>query len=106
MAFRPVSTTLALAVGTSASSVTLTTIPTGIVPTGLALLAFANGTEPVFINWTGTAVLPASGSPTSGVWVPAGQQVMILPPAGALTTVSAIAASTGTTLYLTQAIPA
>lgn len=106
MAFRPVSTTLALAVGTSASSVTLTTIPSAVVPSGLALLAFASGTEAVFINWKGTAVLPTSSNPQSGVWVPAGQQVMILPPAGALTTVSAIASATGTTLYLTQVIPA
>lgn len=96
--------TQALVVGTTASSITLTFAPTGVVPTGIQLLLFANGTAPVFVSFTGAAVIPVAGTPQEGIWVPAGQQIPVTPPPDAITTLSAIATATGTTLYITQGL--
>ena len=94
--------TQALVVGTTASSITLTFAPSGVVPSGLQLLLFANGPASVFVSFTGAAVIPVAGTPQEGVWVPAGLAVVITPPTDAVVTLSAIAAATGTTLYVTQ----
>ena len=94
--------TQALVVGTTASSLTLAFAPSGIVPTGLSISLFANGSAAVFVSFTGTAVIPVAGTPQEGLWVPAGQIRTVTAPTDALTTLSAIAAATGTTLYVTQ----
>ena len=94
--------TQALVVGITASSITLTFAPSGIVPSGLQLLLFANGTAPVFVSFTGSAVIPTAGTPQEGIWIPAGIEKAITPPTDSVVTLSAIAAATGTTLYVTQ----
>ena len=105
-AFRPCSdtqaTTQAVVVGTAASSMTLSFAPNGSLPSNAQVLLFANGPASVFVCATGTAVIPVAGTPSSGFWVPAGQAMIITPPADAGATWSVIAEATGTTLYVTQ----
>lgn len=105
-AFQPLpaasATTQALVVGTTASSLTIAFAPSGIVPTGLSLLLYASGPNSVFVSFTGTAVIPVAGTPQEGVWVPAGLPVVLTAPTDSTVTLSAIAAATGTTLYVTQ----
>ena len=107
-AFRPVTvaqaTTQALVVGTAASSITLSFAPGGAPPSNSQLLLFADGPANVFVSFTGTAVIPVAGTPQEGVWAPAGLPIVITPPGDATVTLSAIAAATGTTLYVTQGI--
>ena len=91
-----------LVVGTTASSLTLAFAPSGIVPPGLSILFFTIGSNPVFVSFTGTAVIPTPGTPQEGLWVPAGLPIVVTAPTDSLTTLSAIAAATGTTLYVTQ----
>ncbi len=105
-AFQPLpvakATTQAVVVGTTASSLTVPFAPNGIVPSGLQVLLFANGPAAVFLSFTGAAVIPVAGTPQEGVWVPAGTSIVVTPPTDALVTWSVIAATTGTTLYVTQ----
>ncbi len=105
-AFQPLpaakATTQALVVGTTASSLPLAFAPSGVVPTGLSICLYANGPSPVFVSFTGTAVIPVAGTPQEGVWVPAGLPVVLTAPTDSTVTLSAIAAATGTTLYVTQ----
>ncbi len=105
-AFQPLpaakATTQAVVVGTTATSVPVAFAPKGIVPTGLQFLLFADGSANVFVSFTGTAVIPVAGTPQEGVWVPAGLTIVITAPADCATSLSVIAATTGTTLYVTQ----
>ncbi|MHB1937619.1 MAG: hypothetical protein ACYCOR_13665 [Acidobacteriaceae bacterium] len=106
MGFRPCTvaqaTTQALVVGTAASSITLAFAPSGVLPADVPLLLFADGPASVFVSFTGPAVIPVAGTPSEGVWIPAGFAQVVTPPHDATTTLSAIALGTGTTLYVTQ----
>ena len=105
-AFRPCTAaqanTQALVVGTAASSITLAFAPSGAVPSANQILLFASGPSAVFVSLHATAVIPTAGTPQNGFWVPAGVAAVYTPPADATVTLSAIAAATGTTLYVTQ----
>ena len=105
-AFQPLpaasATTQAVTVETTATAIPVAFAPSGIVPKGLQFLFFADGPASVFVSFTGPALIPVPGTPQEGVWAPAGLPVVITPPTDATATLSAIAAATGTTLYVTQ----
>ena len=99
--FTPQTNTVALVIGTIASSVALPAA-SGSTPGGMIqCMITVVGSQ---VGWfsKSTAVIPVAGTPSDAFPVNPGAQVIVTLPAGA--TISAIASASGSTAYFTQGI--
>lgn len=104
-AFNPLANTYALTVTGSSATVTIPTPSSISLPVSLINYVMTNvGTQTIFVNVQGadsspTAAIPSSGSSSTCTPIIANTQVSFSFPAGVV--IAAIAADTGSTLYVT-----
>lgn len=92
--------TASLAVTATAQNIDSPAAGSGATGSMCPFSLFNNGTEVVWVCVTGTAAIPASGASTTSFPIAAGATVEYLLPVNS--TFSTIAASTGSTLEVTQ----
>lgn len=100
--FSPRSNTVALVVGTTASGVGLPAAAGVTAGSELPCLLTNTGANVIFCSVVGAATIPVAGTPTSSFPVLPNTTLIVM--VAATAALSAIAAATGNTLYITQGV--